>query len=119
MRRWNEFNLSHRKQLQMNLRRYIVGDDKSLFYLWGWSLVHLTWGIYIGVGVLIYLNAIGSLTLPRYLLECLIIHSIWELLQMAIEITPYWKLRGWIDTGVDSAIFMGAAMLPFIATNHG
>lgn len=73
---------------------YIVGNDKSLFYLNLWSIVHFTVGVVVGV-------IFRTMTYR----QALVIHLLWELWQMAIgmtKITP----RGLLDSGVDTVMFM-------------
>jgi hypothetical protein len=114
----SEFRLDRSQQKDFDLLKYVIGNDKSLLYVTGWSILHMTWGIGIGIFVLIKQYGQGILTLSNYLTECLIIHSLWELYQVATEMTPYWTLRGWTDVTTDTVLFTMGAMLPFISTSH-
>lgn len=118
LRKGSEFNMDREMQKRYALLKYLIGNDNSLIYVTGWSLTHVLWGIIVGIIVLIKQYHYHELTFGNYLLELIIIHSLWELFQFAIEITPYWTLRGWGDTATDTVLFMTGTLLPFIATNH-
>jgi len=80
------------KQVRNFLETYIVGNDKSLFYISFWSLMHCLSGI---------LFSFVSNSLQDYI----VIHTIWEIWQIYIKMTPIDTLRGAIDIFTDT--FMG------------
>lgn len=118
LRHMSEFNMNREEQKKYDLLKYIIGDDDSFIYITGWSVLHFTWGIFLGVVILIKQYAERRLTLTNYIVELLIIHSLWELYQLSIEITPYWTKRAWWDISTDTVMFMIGTLLPYIATSH-
>ena len=75
------------------LGTYILGNDKSLYYINLWSLVHLLTGY-------IFFQVFGD---RPY--KALFVHIPWELWQMLIGMTKL-DPRGMIDSLNDTAFFM-------------
>jgi hypothetical protein len=82
------------------LERYHIGNDRSLFYITNWSLVHFLSGIV--TGYILY----NSFPTWSYYTTGFILHGLWELWQIYIGMTKWKTLRGQIDIGVDTAMFM-------------
>lgn len=82
------------KKVVNMLGTYIVGDDHTLFYLNYWSIIHFSSGLVLGL-------VIRNISYG----QALIIHLLWESWQLAIGMTKK-NLRGFLDAGVDTALFM-------------
>jgi hypothetical protein len=89
------------KQIRSILETYIVGDDKSLIYITLWSIMH---GL---SGVIFYFV---SDSFQGYL----VIHTVWELWQIYIGMTPLHTIRGIIDIITDT--IMGS--VGFLSTRY-
>ncbi len=83
------------------LETYIIGSKTSLFYITFWSILHFVSGVACS---LVFRTLLGW-SVPKTALVALCIHSMWELWQFLITKTPR-TMRGYIDTGVDTALFM-------------
>jgi Cu-Zn family superoxide dismutase len=81
------------------LYTYIIGNDDSLVYVNNWSVVHFLSGII----TYILLQFLG---IDKLFLSGLIIHTLWEIWQIIIQMTKL-NARGLIDIGMDTAFFMG------------
>lgn len=87
------------------LEVYWIGNDRSLLYLNTWSIVHAVSGV------------ITALLLQRYapgwpvVASSFWIHTAWELWQGLVRNTPWWTLRGWVDIGLDTTMFMLGVLL--------
>jgi hypothetical protein len=73
------------------LETYILGNDTSLFYITLWSFVHFISGIVF---------SFMSDSLQGYL----VVHTIWELWQIYIRMTPIARIRGVIDVITDTCM---------------
>ena len=82
------------------LDKYIIGNDTSVMYLNYWSLMHLLSGV---------------LFPSENYLYYFIVHSLWELWQIFIGMTPL-NLRGFIDIIVDTLMGLLGMYLKNIAT---
>jgi hypothetical protein len=89
------------KQLRNFLEIYLIGSDKTIFYITLWSIIHLISGIFIRFFFLYY----TSFSFTHSLIFAFIIHTIWEFWQYIITNTPR-TLRGFVDTVVDTILFM-------------
>jgi hypothetical protein len=79
------------------LDTYILGNDKSLFYLNYWHINHFLSGILFGlIHLLVYRfsNPVWSYFL---------LHTLWELWQLYLTMTPR-TWRGLIDIVVDTTV---------------
>jgi len=79
-------------------------DNKTMFYLNGWTLMHVLSGIIVGF-IYIYLNK----PLKYYYYKMFIIHTLWELWQMLIGMSHPYRLTGnsnIIDIIIDTLAFM-------------
>lgn len=79
-------------------------DNKTMFYLNGWTLIHVLSGIISGF-IYIYLNK----PLKYYYYKMFVIHTLWELWQMLIGMSHPYKLTGnsnLIDIIIDTLAFM-------------
>jgi hypothetical protein len=86
---------------------YIIGGPHTLFYINYWSIIHFISGIVLGAILFALNDKHGG---SQYYGAGLIIHTLWELWQMLIGMTVYTgagALRQWIDTIVDTILFMG------------
>jgi len=80
------------KSVRDVLERYYVGSDTSLVYFTNWSLVHFFSGMVVAYFTKSYIKGF-------------LLHSVWEFWQIIIRNTPL-SLRGLIDIGVDTIMFM-------------
>ena len=77
------------KSIRNILETYIIGNDKSLFYITLWSFMHLLSGLLFS-----FVN--------NSLVNYIIVHTLWELWQIYIGMTRINTLRGMIDVFVDT-----------------
>lgn len=89
------------KEVRNLLETYIIGNDTSLFYITVWSFMHLLSGV---------LFALVSDSLQGYMVT----HTIWEIWQIYIKMTPIHKLRGAIDIFTDT----GMGIIGFLFNKH-
>jgi hypothetical protein len=76
-------------ELRRVLEIYIIGNDSSTFYITIWSFMHLLSGVFFS-----FIS--GSLT------DYITVHTIWELWQIYIKMTPIHTVRGVIDIFTDT-----------------
>jgi hypothetical protein len=83
------------KSVRRVLETYWIGDSKSLVYVTNWTLVHFLSGALLAwlFPEMSYITAFW-------------IHTAWELWQILVSNTPWWTLRGWIDIGMDTSVYM-------------
>jgi len=81
------------------LDQYIVGTDTSLFYLNIWSFLHFLSGILWGLWT-------AHLPWTTFLIQGIIVHTIWEIFQILIKNTPIEMVRGRLDVVTDTFMFM-------------
>ena len=83
------------------LETYLIGNERSMFYITYWSWVHF------GSGMLT--AWILATRYPGWDLYWtgFVIHGVWELWQVFIGMTPWRTLRGQVDVVVDTVMFMG------------
>ena len=89
------------------LRSNIVGSSKKTIYISVWSIIHIINGILFG-----YLYLVFKYDMKRYVINMLILHTVWEVWQMLIGIAKPYKLTGpnnLIDTFMDTLLFMVGA----------
>lgn len=82
------------------LERYHIGNDRTVFYITNWSIVHLLSGVLTG-----YILLEKYPSLPYYTTG-FIVHTIWEFWQIFIGMTKWKTARGSMDIFVDTAMFM-------------
>jgi hypothetical protein len=87
------------KPLRTFLETYHVGNDRSLLYITNWSLVHVVSGFLLAW---ILVERYQS-THPYWV--GFQIHTAWEIWQLVVRNTP-WTLRGFLDVGMDTLLFM-------------
>jgi hypothetical protein len=104
------------EHIRKKLSEYIVGGPNTLFYLNYWSIIHMLSGILVAA---ILHKLYGTASGFNYYGIGFIIHTLWETWQMLIGMSIYKginHLRQWIDTGVDTIMFMGGMFIySFIA----
>lgn len=93
------------KDIKKVLYTYLIGNNNSLMYLNGWSVVHFL----SGVAVFLLLN---YFSVQYIFIAGLIIHTIWEFWQIFIGMTKL-NVRGLIDICMDTALFMFGAFIAF------
>lgn len=93
------------KPVRSFLEHYWIGNDKSLVYVTNWSLVHFVSGIIVGWILLRYFAEYS------YYWTAFWIHTFWEIWQVLVSNTPWWTLRGWVDVGMDTLLFMAGVWL--------
>lgn len=89
------------KSVRNLLEIYIIGNDTSLFYISLWSFMHMISGI---------IFSFISNSLQGYIVT----HTLWELWQIYIKMTPIHKLRGAIDIFTDT----GMGVIGFIIGSY-
>lgn len=97
------------------LEKDIIGSSKKTFYISWWSVIHIINGILFGWLYLYY-----SFPIHNFLLNMLIIHTLWELWQMLIGMAKPMNLTGksnLIDTIIDTLLFMGGSYTSYIIYN--
>lgn len=85
------------KPVRAVLEYYYIGNDKSVFYITNWTLIHFLTGLWMAS--FLYGN-------PQIYLIAFLIHTIWELWQIYGGNTPIGTLRGVVDVFVDTGAFM-------------
>ena len=88
------------EEVRSLLKQYWIGNDTSLFYITNWTVMHFVSGVLTAYTL--------SSWFPKVSLfwTGLFIHTLWELWQMAIGMTPIRTLRGQIDVAVDTIAFL-------------
>lgn len=87
----------------------IIGSHKKTFYISGWSIVHFINGIIFG-----YLYLYLHYDKKYYIINMLILHTLWEFWQIIIGMARPYSLSGrsnLIDTIVDTILFMAGALI--------
>jgi hypothetical protein len=92
------------------LEYYYIGDNKSVFYVTNWSLVHFFTGILVA-SFLLKRKKMYRINNLEIILITFIIHTIWELWQIYGKNTPIYTLRGQIDVLVDTAFYMTGVLI--------
>ena len=99
------------ERIREKLFEYIIGGPNTLFYLNYWSIIHMLSGVLCGV----LIHKLGGFVSGiNYYAIGLIIHTLWELWQMLIGMSIYkgkYALRQWIDTLVDTIMFIGGMFI--------
>ncbi len=88
------------KSVRDILQRYWIGSPKTTFYITNWSIVHFLTGI--ATAYFLFQSKIKE----NIYLVAFLIHTIWELWQIFIGMTPIYTLRGQVDIVVDTLLFM-------------
>jgi hypothetical protein len=91
------------------LRVDLLGSSEKTFYITGWSIIHLLNGILFG-----YLYYYFKYDMKHYILNLLILHTLWEIWQIIIGMSKPYKLTGnsnIVDIFMDTLLFMGGAYL--------
>jgi len=87
------------KPIVKALDTYIIGDSSTLFYLNYWHINHFLSGVLFAfVHLFVY-------RMPSPFLTYLLLHTLWELWQYGIGMTPRNK-KGMLDALVDTVIGM-------------
>lgn len=89
------------KNIKDFLQIYLIGSDKSIFYISIWSIIHFISGIFTGYYLLYY----KKYTFKESFYIGFILHSIWEFWQYIITNTPC-SLRGVVDTIIDTILYL-------------
>jgi hypothetical protein len=87
----------------------IIGSHKKTFYISGWSIVHFINGIIFG-----YLYLYFRYDKKYYIINLVILHTLWEFWQIIIGMSRPYSLTGrsnLIDTFVDLILFMSGAVI--------
>lgn len=77
------------KPVRNFLETYLIGNDTSLFYISLWSFMHSLSGVLFSL----VSNSLG---------DYIVVHTIWEIWQIHIRMTPIHTLRGAIDIFTDT-----------------
>lgn len=94
--------------INRGLSTYILGNDQTQLYISLWSVNHLLSGIFVGYGLRYYTEIH---TRKKRYMAGFILHTVWELFQIAVENTELTNLRGQIDVVMDTVLFMVGMML--------
>jgi hypothetical protein len=85
------------------LDSYIIGSNKSLFYINYWSILH-------------FLSGIIVTNFTKNWIYAILLHTIWEFWQIFIGMTQWKSKRGFVDIITDTIFFMSGFLL-FISLN--
>lgn len=77
------------REVRQFLETYLIGNAHSVFYLSMWSFMHMLSGIVYSF-------------VDRSYWNYFLLHTIWELWQLYIQMTPIHTLRGVVDIGTDT-----------------
>jgi hypothetical protein len=91
------------------LFKYPNVEEEYIFYIQGWSIVHFISGMVFG-----YLYTHLGFNDLNYYYNAFIIHTLWELWQIAIGMSKPFKLSGrnsFVDIIVDTIFFMIGAYI--------
>jgi hypothetical protein len=106
---YNSGNAFLPDKISAALRVDILGSSEKTFYITGWSIIHLLNGILFG-----YLYYYFKYDMKHYILNLLILHTLWEIWQIIIGMSKPYKLTGnsnIVDIFVDTLLFMSGAYL--------
>lgn len=81
------------KEVRRILETYIIGHETSLVYITLWSFMHM-------------LSGVLFIFVSNSLVDYVIVHTIWEIWQIYIGMTPIHTIRGIIDVFVDTIMGM-------------
>lgn len=87
------------KSVRRNLETYVIGSDRTLFYVTYWSIMHFVSGVLI-----VYF-------FDTSYWNGFLIHTVWEVYQILVRNTPFHTLRGKLDVVVDTALFMAGMVV--------
>ncbi len=82
------------------LETYWIGNASTIFYITNWTFVHALSGVLTAHSLSVWFPK-----LPLFW-TAFVVHTLWELWQMAIGMTKYTTLRGQVDTVVDTVAFL-------------
>jgi hypothetical protein len=88
------------KRMRTVLERYHIGNDRSLVYVTNWSILHFFTGFLTGILLMSFFPTYD------YYWTGFLVHTVWEIWQVLVSNTPWWTLRGWVDIGMDTLLFM-------------
>jgi hypothetical protein len=98
------------KQVRTFLETYHVGNATSLLYITNWTFVHFLSGVITGWILVNYFPKWDYYWIGFWW------HTLWEVWQIMIGMTPVWTARGFLDIWMDTAFFM-AGMWGFRNSN--
>jgi hypothetical protein len=87
------------KGVRRVLEYYYVGNDKSVFYMTNWTIIHFLSGV-------LFAYFFRNFSVIEILVNTILVHSIWELWQIYGENTKINTLRGQVDVIVDTVAYM-------------
>jgi hypothetical protein len=87
------------KGVRRVLEYYYIGNDKTVFYITNWSIIHYLTGILFAYLLRNYKSS--EIYIMSFLLHC-----IWEAWQIFGENTKIGTLRGKVDTFTDTVLYM-------------
>ncbi len=91
------------------LFKYPNVEEDYIFYIQGWSIVHFISGVLFG-----YLYLKLGWSLINYYYNALLVHTLWELVQISTRVSNHFRLSGsnsFVDIVVDTILFMFGAYL--------
>ena len=86
-------------QLRNVLEYYYIGNDRTIFYITNWSIIHFLSGI-------LFAYFYRDYETKYIFIITFLIHSIWEMWQIYGENTKIGTLRGKVDVFVDTVLYM-------------
>ena len=98
------------------LFKYPNVEEDYIFYIQGWSIVHFISGIVFG-----YLYTHLGFNDLNYYYTMLVVHTLWELLQIITRVSNPFKLSGrnsFVDIIVDTIFFMIGAYIVIKTINN-
>lgn len=112
---WKTRDLFLPYELRKFLAHYYIGNDKSLFYITNWSIVHFISGMVLAS--LLYL-VYGKNT-QRILIMVFLLHTIWEAFQLYVHNTDNKTARDKLDIVVDTIMsILGASFVVYLFTRY-
>lgn len=88
------------KEVRTILKYYLVGNNRTIFYITNWTLVHMLSGVLTAYTLSIWFPKVSLFWTGLF------IHTLWELWQITIGMTKIRTLRGQVDTVVDTLAFL-------------
>lgn len=101
--------------INQSLSTYLIGNDNTTFYLTIWSINHFLSGMLFMKWFMYYFP---EQTAQDYYFMGFVAHTLWEVLQIVIDNTELYTLRGQVDTVVDTLLFMLGMYVVYITSRE-
>lgn len=98
------------KKIKNKLETHIYGSYKDTLYITYWSIIHFISGIIFG-----YLYLYLDYSEDDFLINMIIIHTIWEIWQFIIGMNKikYVGKNNIVDSLLDTIFFMFGSLIPY------